>query len=645
MYEQQALWKMVLDRPLSRMARQVYADWLEERGDPRGEFIQVQCAAERLPPADPRKLALDARAEELLWRHEAEWLGPMRGRVRAWRFRRGLLEWVSVDAATFLAHADEWVRDTGLLGVHLRRIDGHLEALAACPAVGRLSALYLGENELTNDQLRLLLRSPHLRQLRRLYLQCNRLDGDGAALVAGCPQLRRLHDLSLGRNFIGDGGVRALVESPYLTRLRRLDLLMTGLRGDGVRLIAGWPGLARLRHLLLGSNVTGPGTLETLVRSPHWRDLRLLVFSMNDVADADLQALAATPAAASLRSLDVSTSRRLGEAGLRPLADSPHLNGLHDLYLGHSTFGSAALQGLCRPRGLRRLQRLSLAGGFTGDTAAVAHFLAGPLVRRLRWLDLDAVPLDDAGIRALAGGRPLHLRYLRLDLQYVTPGAWDRLVTSSQLRHLTHLTAQSLPKGGLAALCRDGRLPALSTLRLLSWKGNTAEIGLLADSELLARLRKLTLSGPIEVALSAGVGLLAASPGVAGLTHLDLGHTPLGDPAVRALTAGRHWGRLAHLDLSGCRLGRGAAEAMARWPGLATLRQLNLRSNRIEGTGAAALAASSHLNDLLCIDLDGAGLSQADQDALRRRLGGRVAFGWRTTPEMIVFGASPHDDT
>ncbi|MFO0926190.1 MAG: TIGR02996 domain-containing protein [Gemmataceae bacterium] len=644
MYEQQALWQRVLDRPLSRMARQVYADWLEERGDPRGEFIQVQCAAERLPPADPRKLALDARADELLWRHEAEWLGPMRGRVRAWRFRRGLLEWVSVDAGTFLAHADEWVRGTGLLGVHLRRVDGHLEALAACPALGRLSALYLGENDLTNDQLRLLLRSRHLRQLRRLYLQCNRLDEGGAALIAVCPHLRGLYDLSLGRNFVGDAGVRALVASPHLTRLRRLDLLMTGLRADGVRALAGWPGLAQLRHLLLGSNVTGPGTLATLVRSPHWRDLRLLVFSMNDVSDADLQAVAAAPAAASLRGLDVSASRRLGDDGLQPLADSPHLNGLHELYLGHGTFGSAALDGLRAPRGLRRLRRLSLAGGFPGDAAAVARLLGGPLVRRLHWLDLDAVPLDDACTRALARGGPLRLRNLRIDLQHVSPEAWDRLVGSARLRHLTHLTVQSLPRGGLAALCRDGRLPALATLRLLSWKGTAAEVGALAGSGLLGRLRKLTLSGPIEVALSAGVGLLAASSAAAGLTHLDLGHSPLGDPAIRALTAGRHWGRLTHLDLSGCRLGRGAAEALGRWPALAGLRQLNLRSNRIEAAGAAALAASPHLNDLLCVDLDGAGLSQADQDALRRRLGGRVAFGWRTTPETIVFGASPHDD-
>ena len=76
MREQRTLWQMVLDRPLSRTARRVYADWLEDHGDPRGEFIQVQCAADGLPGDHPRRHLLEARADELLRQHEAEWLGP-----------------------------------------------------------------------------------------------------------------------------------------------------------------------------------------------------------------------------------------------------------------------------------------------------------------------------------------------------------------------------------------------------------------------------------------------------------------------------------------------------------------------------------------------------------------------------------------
>jgi uncharacterized protein (TIGR02996 family) len=53
--------------------RAVYADALLERGDPRGEFIQLQLAAAREPLDDAGR----ARLEELTASHGDRWLGPM----------------------------------------------------------------------------------------------------------------------------------------------------------------------------------------------------------------------------------------------------------------------------------------------------------------------------------------------------------------------------------------------------------------------------------------------------------------------------------------------------------------------------------------------------------------------------------------
>ena len=36
--------KTVLDHPADDAPRLAYADWLDGQGDPRGEFIRVQCA-------------------------------------------------------------------------------------------------------------------------------------------------------------------------------------------------------------------------------------------------------------------------------------------------------------------------------------------------------------------------------------------------------------------------------------------------------------------------------------------------------------------------------------------------------------------------------------------------------------------------
>jgi uncharacterized protein (TIGR02996 family) len=58
-----------LDEP-----RLVFADWLEERGDLRGEFIRVQCRLARLPRDAAERLELEAREDALLPNCRDAWL-------------------------------------------------------------------------------------------------------------------------------------------------------------------------------------------------------------------------------------------------------------------------------------------------------------------------------------------------------------------------------------------------------------------------------------------------------------------------------------------------------------------------------------------------------------------------------------------
>lgn len=99
----ESLLAAVLADPDNLAARQVYGDWLADRGDPRGEFIQVQIAAHGLTDGDPRRDALYARGRELLDQYEARWIAPMPVPVESWRFARGFIEQVTlghdVDAA------------------------------------------------------------------------------------------------------------------------------------------------------------------------------------------------------------------------------------------------------------------------------------------------------------------------------------------------------------------------------------------------------------------------------------------------------------------------------------------------------------------------------------------------------------------
>jgi uncharacterized protein (TIGR02996 family) len=70
--------------PADDDARRVYADWLLERGDARGELIQLELAAARDDAAEARHAELEAVAQR-------QWLGPLAEVLRAPRFRRGFV--------------------------------------------------------------------------------------------------------------------------------------------------------------------------------------------------------------------------------------------------------------------------------------------------------------------------------------------------------------------------------------------------------------------------------------------------------------------------------------------------------------------------------------------------------------------------
>src|SRR5262249_37439418 len=82
-----------------------YADYLAERGDPRGEFMQVQLALEKESLPRAQRDALRKQEAGLLKKHVREWLGPIapflldpkppryewRPEAITYRFRRGWL--------------------------------------------------------------------------------------------------------------------------------------------------------------------------------------------------------------------------------------------------------------------------------------------------------------------------------------------------------------------------------------------------------------------------------------------------------------------------------------------------------------------------------------------------------------------------
>jgi type VI secretion system protein ImpC len=89
MTESEAFLQAIWERPEDDAPRLVYADWLEERGDPHGEFIHTQIALTRGGRDRHQELGLRQRERELLERFGPAWAEPVvRQGLTPW-FRRG----------------------------------------------------------------------------------------------------------------------------------------------------------------------------------------------------------------------------------------------------------------------------------------------------------------------------------------------------------------------------------------------------------------------------------------------------------------------------------------------------------------------------------------------------------------------------
>src|SRR5206468_7966092 len=77
---EEAFIQAIIADPDDDAPRLIYADWLDERGDPRGEFIRVQCALARMDEWDPRRWDLKRREQDLLAAHKRAWLGTIAGK-------------------------------------------------------------------------------------------------------------------------------------------------------------------------------------------------------------------------------------------------------------------------------------------------------------------------------------------------------------------------------------------------------------------------------------------------------------------------------------------------------------------------------------------------------------------------------------
>jgi uncharacterized protein (TIGR02996 family) len=433
MADDEAFMAAIRASPDDDWLRLVYADWLEERGDPRGEFIRVQLALARLPEHEERWAELAAREQDLLQRHQAKWARPFEPFTYRRVFRRGLVEAVELHdpchyprgldflgclaAVTALAPVQE---------ISWPACPGDLERLAASPLLATQSAIDPTPGGIFNvcgrggpgagsllPGLQVLAASRHAAGLRSLRVAWKFYGDTLVRLVALAPCLTALQCLDLSGEDLTDAGLDLLVDSPLGRRLCRLNCAHNpALTSAAVSRLFGSEGLPGLTSLDVdvsgwGADGVGPllfaNRLCTLTRlslihgTPDWIDgiARTEVRSL-----AGLGELFRSEAMPRLTEL-VLTGIELTPADLQILATGPLGRQLHALTLERCLLNDHDVPLLLPLLGTGRLRRLALPYNMLSDE--VARLLAScPGLSCLRALDLADNNLTSAGVQMLA---------------------------------------------------------------------------------------------------------------------------------------------------------------------------------------------------------------------------------------------------
>jgi uncharacterized protein (TIGR02996 family) len=452
--------------------RLVYADWLEENGDPeRAAFIRGQCRLPKMGPCDPERFALQIEAEALLEKFGKQFPKPLAKITKNVEFRRGFPYRVVLQVEKFVAHHEALLAAGPTLREYrpLRNAVGW-DKFLRCPALGRLTSLDIGFGKLGVERTVALAASPLIAGLASLNVSGSAMRRRGAAALADSSHLPKLRRLDLRGNDIRDEGVQALAASTTLPNLISLDISDNGMGPAGIAALGRSPLAARLQELAVKEE-KGDDGLARAFAGGDWSSLRKLSLSLPEISAEGLTALAACPSLSGLRELEADFSPErswrswrltniaalfasprfaslerlhlassVGNGSLRALADSPLLAGLRGLRAVREDEGMAAVlrsphsaglvewdyfdegdslrlvaQAFAEVDHLTNLRKVVFGHG-SREAPWVADFLNSPNLAAVVGLDFAVSEIDRKGLQALVASPHLKsLRRLRLN--------------------------------------------------------------------------------------------------------------------------------------------------------------------------------------------------------------------------------------
>lgn len=244
MPDREAFLRTICDHPDDDGPRLVFADWLEEQGDPLAERIRLQVERHRVhvetPQENKLKRQLTDRADELQSAYAAlrESLPQLEG-IEWGPTHRGFIRTIRVDsAARFLESAAAIFAAAPITDVWFTGLD--TEGAAALADSRFLLKVQLLKNfgaPIGDAGMIAIANSKHAANLRRLFLNSNQIGDDGARAIARSKWFGELTTLFLHNNRIADEGALALADSKRLPKVTEIFLVANELQDAGLTAI------------------------------------------------------------------------------------------------------------------------------------------------------------------------------------------------------------------------------------------------------------------------------------------------------------------------------------------------------------------------------------------------------------------------
>jgi len=223
-----ALFRAICEQPREDTPRLVYADWLQENGDPeRAEFIRFQCEFPKWGSSHPRFRELVQRTDSFE-PHFSRWMSPLPrvNGIKWWDtwWERGFIDSVTfASTKAFVENADAVFAASPVRLLEVRRVTrGTIGRVLRSGYLKRVDQLMMIGSYGTDGAQAISL-CANLVNLESLCVWGGCTD-DGAALLATSPFLGRLSCLSFSGHTLSDRGVDALIDSDPLRSVTRLVL-------------------------------------------------------------------------------------------------------------------------------------------------------------------------------------------------------------------------------------------------------------------------------------------------------------------------------------------------------------------------------------------------------------------------------------